>query len=680
MKSGWRLGAIGLVFASMFAVLTLQLWQVQVVATEEYVDAAEQSQVDFVSTPAPRGQIVDRAGRQLAGTTAALSAVVDGALVPEHAVEELVSLLAAFTGRPSEDVAHVVDDARDRNDRREIASDLTDQEVIFLAEHSEEFVGVSVVPVPQRTYPYEHLASGVLGYIGRPSATDIEEGARHTDILGRAGLEKQYDAALQGTDGQIKFQVDALGNVLARLGEDFPEAGNTLVLELDIELQAVLESALADGLELGRREYNENGCDPGSEDDGTEDKGCPVRAVGVVMNVNDGAILAMGSVPNFDPGLFVNFDQDEFDALPDGALTNFAVQGQYAPASTFKALTYVMAMEEDISPADVDSVEDEVLCRGQLAAAALGEGSQQVFQNWTRADDGMQDIHTALMRSCNTYFWEITLALWNEYKGTDEENLLQNWARAVGFDAETGIDLPFEKAGLIPDRDLFKRWAEDDDPRLDPSRKQFDSPWFGGDLFQAAVGQGSVLATPVQLATAYSALVNGGTVWKPRVVAEIRTEDGALIEEMAPEIIALEGETDKEKDENAAIQALIDNLSASTVRALRNDLQQVVNNPRGTAYTAFADFGPAKDQVGGKTGTAEIIKQRRDDDGNIVQESVTTALFVGIAPIDNPEYVVVVIVERGGSGGGIAAPTAKPILQHLLNQPITEVLAGQEAD
>ncbi len=663
MKSGWRLAAVGFGFLAMFAVLTLQLWQVQVVATEDFVAQAEQSQVDTVLTPAPRGQIVDRNGVKLAGTTTALSAVVDGALVPEDAVDDLVPLLAAFAGLPSEEVAQTVEDARERGDRRVLVREMDREDAVFLAEHSEDFVGVSVVPVPQRTYPHEHLASGVLGYIGRPNQSDIEAGARYTDILGRAGLEKQYDQYLQGTEGVIKFQVDAYGNVLDVLGEDFPGPGHKLVTELDIELQEVLENALNDGLELARLEYNEDGCDPGSEEEGTEDKGCPVRAVGVVLEAKTGAILAMASVPNFDPGLFVKFNQDEFDALPEGALTNFAIQGQYAPASTFKAVTYVMAMEEGISPEGVNSVEDEILCSGQLAAAALEEGSTKVFRNWTRADDGQQDIHTALMRSCNTYFWELTLSLWNQFKGTSEENLLQDWARRIGFDEETGIDLPFEKSGIIPDRDLFVRWAEDGDLRLDQGRLEFESPWFGGDLFQAAVGQGSVLSTPVQLATGYAALVNGGTVWQPRVVAEIRTEDGALIEAMPPNILNR-----------------VPELSSSTVRALRNDLQQVVNNPRGTAYSAFADFGPEKALVGGKTGTAEIIRQQTDDDGNVTQEAVTSALFVGVAPIDDPDYVMVVIVERGGSGGRIAAPTAKPVLQYLLNQPMTDVIPGDKAD
>ncbi len=662
MKSGWRLGAVGFVFMVMFGILTLQLWQVQVVESAGYLEDAAASQVKVVHTPAPRGQIVDSAGRQLAGTTAVMSAVVDGALVPESAVPELVSLLAAFTGMEAEEVAEIVKDARDRGDRRVVMSNLEAQDAIYLAEHREEFVGVSVQPIPQRTYPYENLASGVLGYIGKPDKNDIEDGASSTDILGKAGLEKTYDSALQGEQGSIKFQVDAFRTVLDVLGEEFPKPGNTLVLELDIELEAVLEKALVDGLDLARSQYNPAGCDPGDADEGTEDKGCPVRAVGVVLNAKDGSVMAMSSVPNFDPGLFVDGNAAEFAALPDGALTNFAVQGQYAPASTFKAVTYVMAMEENISPEGVNSVEDEILCSGQLAKP-LGEGSQQVFFNWTRKDDGLQDIHTALMRSCNTYFWEVAYDLWNENKGTERENLLQNWAREVGFDAKTQIDLPFEKTGLIPDRDLFVKWADEDDLRLDPSRLAFDSPWFGGDLFQAAVGQGSVLATPIQLASSYAALVNGGTVWQPRVVREIRTEDGLLVERNDPTVLNV-----------------VEDLEASTVRALRNDLQSVVNNPRGTAHVAFTDFGPLVGQIGGKTGTAEIIKKRFNENGDVIQESVATALFVGIAPMSDPEYVVVVIVERGGSGGGIAAPTAKPVLQYLLDQPVTEVEVGQEAD
>ncbi len=274
MKSGWRLGAVGFVFTVMFGILILQLWRVQIVESAELIEKAAASQVKVVYTPAPRGQILDRGGRQLAGTTAALAAVVDGALVPEDTVDGLVSLLAAFTGMQASEVAEIVNDARNRGDRRVIITELEERDAVYLAEHREEFVGVSVVPVPHRTYPYENVASGILGYIGQPDTTDIEAGARPTDILGKAGLEKTYDAELQGERGTIKFQVDARRKVLDVLGEAFPEPGNTLILNLDIDLQIVLEQALIDGLDLARTQYNENGCEPGDED-----KGCPVRWV-----------------------------------------------------------------------------------------------------------------------------------------------------------------------------------------------------------------------------------------------------------------------------------------------------------------------------------------------------------------------------------------------------------------
>ena len=188
MKSGWRLGTVSIVFALMFATLTVVLWQVQVVASEKYVREAENSQVKFVATPAARGEIVDRAGRELAGTQAVRAAVVDGALVPEEAVPDLVSLLAAFTGMDADKVAAIVTDARSRADRVVLKSDLSQQDAVYLAEHSEDFVGVSVVDIPQRIYPSGNLASGVIGYIGRPSQADLDAGARYTDILGKAGL------------------------------------------------------------------------------------------------------------------------------------------------------------------------------------------------------------------------------------------------------------------------------------------------------------------------------------------------------------------------------------------------------------------------------------------------------------------------------------------------------------
>jgi penicillin-binding protein 2 len=395
-----------------------------------------------------------------------------------------------------------------------------------------------------------------------------------------------------------------------------------------------------------------------------EDKGCPVRAVGVVVNATNGAVEAMASVPSYDPNIFVDgITTEELDRLNALALfNNFAIQGEYAPASTFKAVTYITAMEENIPPEEAASVEDPILCSGQLRKP-FTDPSQQIWNNWTRVDDGMQSLHEALMRSCNVYFWDVAYNLWQQYKNTPKESVLQAWARRFGFDAKTGIDLPFEKSGIIPDRELFERWKVEEPNRLAQFRLDLASPWLGGDLLQAAVGQGSVVVTPIQLATAYAAMVNGGTVWQPRVLDEAVNQDGEVVFRNEPTVVRR-----------------VDELSASTVKALRRDLQSVVNNPRGTAHSAFVDFGPGVEQIGGKTGTAEVIERQTDDDGNVIQDTVDTALFAGVTPINDPEHVVVVIIERGGSGGGIAAPTAKPILQHLMGVPVTDINRGVEAD
>ena len=462
-------------------------------------------------------------------------------------------------------------------------------------------------------------------------------------------MEREYDDLLRGTPGLKKYQVDAKRNVLEELAEQSPEPGGSLQLTIDLDIQRVLEESLAEGLALARDQHDPD-CVPGEED-----PQCPVRAVGVVLDVRDGSVLAMASAPTYDPNIFVGgLSEEEFAAFPEGAFTNSAVQGQYAPASTFKAVTYLTSLEEGVYPREALSEETRILCAGQLDAP-FTDRSQLVWRNWTQADDGEQNIHEAFMRSCNVYFWDVALNVWDTYKDTPRENMLQDWARDLGFAAESGIDLPFEREGIIPDRALYEDLAENSPLRLDPARLELASPWLGGDLLLASVGQGSVVVTPLQLANAYAAMVNGGSLWQPRVVDQVVDSDGQVIFDNPKKLI-------REVD-----------VDRTTVLSLRRDLQQVVNNPRGTAAAAFADFGRLKEQVGGKTGTAEVIQG---------EEGVSTALFAGVAPVGDPKYVVVVVMERGGSGGKVAAPTAKPILQYLMNGPegVTPIILGEDAD
>jgi penicillin-binding protein 2 len=656
MNLAWRTGVLGLIFFGLLAALSLRMWQIQVAEGAVYAERAETNQIGFAPTPAPRGEIRDANGVLLAGTEPALAAVVDAKILREEDEPALVAQLAAFSGLSAEEVQQFIDDVEARGDRVPIMTGLTKAQALFITEHSENFPGVEVEPQPIRVYPLGEVASDIVGFIGLPQPADVEGGADPTVLLGRAGLEREYDSQLQGEPGVIKYEFDARrqGDVL---GQEVPVPGNSLYLTIDVELQRVVEESLAEGLQLSRELYDPE-CEPGLADDGGDPR-CPVRAVGVVLDPTSGAVLAMASVPTYDPNVFIGgVSQAELDALPDGVFNNFALQGEFAPASTFKAVTYFTAYEEGVPPYSASSVEQEIPCSGRLELPFIGEGSRQVYNNWTGSDDGDQDIHRAFTRSCNVYFWEIAYEIWRTNQGTEEESILQDWARDFGFGEPTGIDLPFERSGLVPDRALFELWKEESPQRLDPARLEFASPWLGGDLMNAAVGQGEVTVTPLQLANAYAAMANGGFLWEPYVVDHIENLEGEVVADNEPELIR-------------SIP-----IAGSTSMSFRRDMRSVVNDPGGTAFAAFEEFGPNVGLIGGKTGTAEVIKSTDD------QEGVSTALFAAVAPVNNPKYVVVVVIERGGSGGQIAAPTARPILQFLLNGPdaVTPIDLGEEAD
>jgi len=334
---------------------------------------------------------------------------------------------------------------------------------------------------------------------------------------------------------------------------------------------------------------------------------------------------------------------------------------------------------------------------------------------------GLVNIHTSLQVSSDNYYWGIALEIWDRAGLDWDEDLLQVWARELGFGEATGIDLPFEQAGIVPDREWFQY-----NQLNQTGLVRFDGPWSGGDLMNTAIGQGAMVCTPLQLANAYAALVNGGTLWTPRVVSTVVDSAGELLFLNVPSPIRL-----------------ID-VSPDTVASLRSDLHGVVASEKGTAYAAFRDFGNGLDQVGGKTGTAQIrlatnqvvvdrtalpaggearlidrlaellerptaelrarfeteedeitvadnlsdavaaviMENLWDLPGVAVEEvpEVDTAWFVGVAPLDDPQYVVAVVIDGGGSGGKIAAPTARAILQYLMGEEVDAIRIGEDTD
>jgi penicillin-binding protein 2 len=635
VRSGWRFAVLGLVFTALFGVLILRLWSLQVTASAAYVERAERQQVEVVDTPSPRGEILDRNGRVLAGTRTELAVVVNRKLIPADAEDAVVQQLAAVLQMPPADIRRSFEETG--STERFILTQGVDADVaIFVAEHAESFPGIAVEPQPVRVYPEGETAAHIVGYLGAPDAADLERpDVAPSDKVGKAGVEREYDSLLRGDLGKIKYRINSRGEILGVLGEQPPVPGGTVYLATDVEIQQALERSLQDGLELAI------------------EQGEPaIRAVGVVIDPNNGDVLAMASNPTFDPNIFIDgLTQSEWEALLEYAVfNNFAIQGLFPPASAFKTVAYVMAMEEEIFPEGIESADEQYLAEETLEFR-FQDGSPQVFHDWKEGGHGLVDLHEALQVSADVYFWEVALTIWRNRNNPDipiDEALLQNWARQFGFGAETGIDLPFEQDGLIPDREWFETVQKET-----PGRVR-DTPWAGGDLMNTVIGQGEVLVTPLQLANAYAAMVNGGTVYRPRVVTRVEDGDGNPLYVNPP------------TEENTV------DLDPETVAALREALQQVVNGPRGTARTAFSDFGEGVELVGGKTGTAQIV----------IRDEINTAWFVGVAPIDDPEYVVAIVVDRGGSGGRIAAPIARQMLQFLMNGPdgVTPLVAGAEAD
>lgn len=710
MNRTWRLVAVGVVFAGLFAVLVLRLWYLQVSTLASALEVAEQQQLRIVTVEAPRGNIYDRNGDELlAGTSGSRRIVVDRALIPADREEELVNNLAALLGMPAADIWALFNDAGS-GARFPVGDEVSEATAIFTLEHIEDFPGVVVEPVPVRIYPQGETAAHVVGYIGAPADEDLErEGITARDRVGRFGIEKEYDAYLRGVPGKTTYRVNARGEILEVVEEVPPEAGASVTTTIDLDLQRFVEQALLDGISLSRL-------------DGKE----PKRASAVVIDPRDGSILAMASIPAYDPGLFSDgrITDEEWAALSEtAALNNFAIQGLYPPASAFKVVAYTLALENDIYPT-VEQDQYAALLDPNDPTSFYADGDLQ-FPNTPLLRDwkvhGLINIHSSLQVSSDNYYWGIALEIWNR-RGVDwDEDLLQDWARTLGFGQATGIDLPFEQVGIVPDREWFQY-----NQLHQTGLVRETGPWSGGDLMNTAIGQGAMVCTPLQLANAYAALANGGTLWIPRVVDSIVDSDGETLLFNVPRV-------------QRAIA-----ISPATVESLRADLHGVVASEKGTAYSAFVGFGDSLSQVGGKTGTAQIrlathrvlidrrflpeqgqeeligrlaellgmsparIQARLATEGErfelsasisdsaaefiqdnlglfagVVVETVSeidTAWFVGVAPLADPQYVVAVVIDGGGSGGRIAAPTARAILQYLMGEKVDAIRNGEDTD
>ncbi len=654
MKFGTRLTLVAALFVGMFGVLGVRLWFVQVAeGAQSAVIAEEQTWVTIESQP-PRGDIFDRGGNLLVTSRFVPQVVVDRRFIDPEMREVLIQRLSGLLAIPASDLDALYDDAG-VNGRFPITT-VSAETAYRIQEQLSDLPGVGIEKIPERVYLVGPTMAHAIGHLGLPDQADIDARA---DIdrnlrIGKLGVERVYDEYLQGDPGALELRLNRNSEVVEQRPPVAPVPGDALYLTLDLRLQEVVEQALESGVLLSNQVKDQD------RQEGEEVFSDTQRAAAVVLDIQTGAILALASFPDFDPSLFVEgVDPATFLALNESqAFNNLAVSGLYPPASTFKAVTYVAAMEENLPLAkeNLDEGSGLIHCNGTLRLPGFDEGSQQVFHDWYTGDKGFLDLHQAFEQSCNIYFWSLALGTWREYKLSDRESIIQDWARQLGFGAKSGIDLTGEAAGIVPDRALFEEWKQfqvenpDAPARLAADRLTLpDGPFLGGDLMNVAIGQGALAATPLQVAMSFGAIANGGTVYQPHVVGRIVSRSGETIYQAAPTVI-------RQVD-----------LAPSTVQSFLEDMNRVVT--RGTASRAFRDFGPSLDLVGGKTGTGQTLINKDNH-----------AWFVGLGPLDDPRWVVAVVIDEGGSGGRVAAPVARHIMQYLMGESPTPIVEGEEAD
>lgn len=607
-RTAVRIAILGGIAMSLLGLLLVRLWFLQVISGEQYAQQADGNRLRTVITEPPRGNILDRNGmalvtnregenvtarpRELTGDrrTRVLTRLAPVLGVP---VAELTRRMEAGDDRPLEPVvlARNVDGARYR----------------YLAEYQRDFPGISLDPTYLRAYPEGSLAAHVLGQTGRITPEQIADyrarGYSGNETIGVAGIESEYERFLAGEPGQAVVEVDAAGEPRGReyVSLDSPVPGRNIQLSIDAPTQRALEAAIA-------RAADQTGA-PG--------------ASGVALDPDTGEVLALASYPTYSPSAFVKRDQRVLDSLLEDERTpllNRAIGGTYPAGSTFKPITAASAVQNGLLGVDelINSPPTITLY-------------EQEFDNFRGGSHGFVALPRALEVSSDTYFYEVADRLYKEQSERAKEYPLMETARAFGLDDPTGIDIPGEADGLVPDPDWRRQTLTPDqtNPLTGRPYTDFDRSWLAGFTIQLGIGQGDLLVTPLQMAVAYAAIANGGTVVTPSVARQVQDPNGRVVQRLA------EGRPTGQLD-----------LRPEYLAAIQEGLYQASNGPDGTATAVFGNL-PEQMRVAGKTGTAEQFSgpDRRDH-----------SWYVGYAPHDDPEIVVAVVIERGGTGSNAAAP------------------------
>jgi penicillin-binding protein 2 len=473
---------------------------------------------------------------------------------------------------------------------------------------------VTVEIEPLREYISGTLFAHITGYVGHIPEQDLDSyldladaDYDQNDVVGLTGVELTYEDDLRGDKGQRHVEVDVTGREIQTIGPQVePVPGHNLVLSLDADLQATITEILEKGIR-----------DAGSD-----------SGVAVAMDPRTGEILAMVSLPSYDANLFIGgIDEEDYAQLsedPRHPLVNHAISGQYPPGSTFKIVTASAGLEEGtVTPSSV------IFCPGTIwiphRFAPDNPELAQPFNCWLQTGHRSISMVEAIAQSCDIYFG-VLAGGYGEFEGLGQA-ALHEYSQYFGLGKPTGVDLPGETAGLVPD----ETWK----------RLTYGETWVTGDTFNAAIGQGFILTTPLQILNATAAVANGGELYRPQIVREIRDADGNLVRAFTPDLIRKLP------------------VSPETIEIVRRGMRGAVTH--GTAMAA--NLGGVA--VAGKTGTAEF-PGKRDWEGNLP----THAWFTAFAPFDDPEIALVVFVEGGGEGSVVSVPVAAEILSYYFNLPM----------
>jgi penicillin-binding protein 2 len=641
---GLRLGILGIVVVSLFVALFGRLWFLQVNDRVEYEQVAAANQVREVQVPPMRGRILDRSGRILADNRRSLSVVIDRATIRNKSVRD--GLFLRFAGAlgttPEALEKRYNSDQYDPFLPLPLAEDIDEGVAVFLKERREDYPDLQVQERWQRVYRFAPLASHVIGYVGRLPAEQkddyVAKGYVMSDLVGRAGVEAAYEEVLRGKPGYIKYEVDSRNRVVQIRERQEPEPGYDLQLAIDLEVQQDAEQLVVRGLEEARQR---------SPRGKPEVRFAAPAGSAVVLDPRNGEVIALATYPTYDNRWFIGgIGNEKFQQLfPDGPrspLVNRAISGRYQLGSTMKLFTSIAGLETGALPSPYHQIVDTGYY--EIPNCQAGQICRYKNAGNPPARYGAIDLATALTVSSDVFFYQLGVDIYQR-----PGDLLQDAAREFGLGGTSGIDLPNEHAGMLPDAQVKAELAERGVISEDEGRG-----FYTGDNLQLAIGQGLLTATPLQLANGYATFANGGTLWKPMIALAVLKAGAPTLESGVVDLSAAEV---VERFEPQKLNEVV--IPQEWRDSITKGLMDVITSPRGTAHGAFSRYDQAAYPVAGKTGTAQDGTRKDERDSSLF------AAWGPVRPGQAPEYAIAAVMEQAGFGAWTAAPVVKCLFEGI---------------